>query len=211
MNSSSVQLAMYPFLNCRFALRIRTRSLTTNIGLPPPSRPYSRCQTASWFISFTIDGAMPKLRWYVLLYDHTTSRNLSRYLTVWCLVKYRHMRVFSVRLNLSTILAFVSSLCVEKWWTPFSFNNAWKERFRNSNPLSVCKVTGLILDNNYVNAATNDDADLFFSGMHYAHFENTSFTVSKNVIPSLSFSSLIRRRNRLATVHAVLPLRHNAV
>ena len=110
-------------------------------------------------------------------------------------------------LNLSTILAFVSSLCVEKWWTPFSFNNAWKERFRNSSPLSICNGMGLILDNNSVNAVTNDDADLFFSGMHHAHFENTSITVSKNVIPSLYFFKFDTSTRSACR----LPLRHNAV
>ena len=118
--------------------------------------------------------------------------------------------VFSVRLNLPTILALVSSLCVEKWRTPCSFSKASKDRLRNSSPLSVCSVIGLISDSNSINAITNDDADLFFSRMHHAHFENTSITVSKNVIPSLYFSVLIRRRNRPAIVSVVLPLRRIA-
>ena len=119
--------------------------------------------------------------------SHLRSCNLSRYLTVWCLVKYLPIRVFSVRLNLPTILALVSSLCVEKWRTPSSFNKASKDRLRNSSSLSVYSVIGLISDSNSINAITNDDADLFFSRMHHALFENTSITVSKNVIPSLSF------------------------
>ena len=34
VNSSSVQFAMYPFSKCRFALLMRTRSPTMNLGVP---------------------------------------------------------------------------------------------------------------------------------------------------------------------------------
>ena len=40
---------------------------------------------------------------------------------------------------------------------------------------------------NCVKAATNKAADLFFSGTHQASLENTSITVSMNVVPSLTF------------------------
>ena len=37
VNSSSVQFAMYPFSKCRFALLMRTRSPTLNLGVPTVS------------------------------------------------------------------------------------------------------------------------------------------------------------------------------
>ena len=88
------------------------------------------------------------------------------------------------------MLAFVSSLCVAKWCTPYSFSNRCSGRFKNSEPLSVCNVVGLLLVvtsfSNYLKAVTSDAADLLFSGMHHARFENTSITVSRNVVPSLA-------------------------
>ena len=107
------------------------------------------------------------------------------YRTGWLFVKYRHIRVFRVLLNLSTMLAFVSSLCVEKWCTPYCFSNFCNDLFKNSEPLSVCNVIGGLSRSNCVKAATNDAADLFFNGMHQARFENTSNTVRRNVVPSL--------------------------
>ena len=47
-----------------------------------------------------------------------------------------HIRVFRVLLNLSTMLAFVYSLCVAKWRTPYSFSNFCNDRFKNAVPLS---------------------------------------------------------------------------
>ena len=50
-------------------------------------------------------------------------------------------------------------------------------------------VVGLLLLTSFSNrlkAATSDAADLLFSGMHHARFENTSITVSRNVVPSLA-------------------------
>ena len=83
------------------------------------------------------------------------------------------MRVFRVRLNRSTMLAFVSSLCVPTWSTPCSFSNFCNGRFKNSVPLSVCNVFGAHLPSNCVKAATNEAADWFFSGTHQTSFENT--------------------------------------
>ena len=166
---------------------MRTRSPIRNLGVPPPSWPYNRCHTLSWLVPFTSDGAIPILRWYVLLYDRTKSCRTSRYRTDWFFVKYRHIRVFRVMLNLSTMLAFVSSLCVEKWCTQYCFSNFCNDLFKNSEPLSVCNVIGGLSRSNCVKAATNDAADLFFNGMHQARFENTSITVRRNVVPSLDF------------------------
>ena len=59
INISSIQFAMYPFSKCRFALLMRTRSPTLNLGLPTLSWPHKRCHTVSWLVLFTSDGAIP--------------------------------------------------------------------------------------------------------------------------------------------------------
>ena len=45
----------------------------TQLVTPLPSCPYRRCHTFSWFFALTSDGAIPMLRWGVLLYDRTKS------------------------------------------------------------------------------------------------------------------------------------------
>ena len=105
-------------------------------------------------------------------------------------VKERHIQVFKVLLKRSTMLAIVSSLCVAKWSTPFSLSNFCNALFKNSDPLSVCKlVIGALLPSNSAKAATRDTADMFFSGIHQARFENTPITVSRNAVPSFVFFS----------------------
>ena len=88
------------------------------------------------------------------------------------------------------MLAFVSSLCATKWCTPYSLSNFCNALFKNSDPLSVCKVIGALLPSNDAKAAIRDIADLFFSGIHQARFENTSITVSRNEVPSFVLFSL---------------------
>ena len=69
--------------------------------------------------------------------------NTSTHRNVWCFVKYRHIRIFSVRLKRSTILAFVSSLCVTKWWIP-CVSKSFLERSIDELPLSVCNAVGVV-------------------------------------------------------------------
>ena len=94
-----------------------------------------------------------------------------------------------VLLKRSTILAVVSSLCGAKFCTPYSLSNVCNTLFRNSDPLSVCMVIGALLPINGTNAATRDTADLFYSGIHQARFENRSITVSRNAVPSFVYFS----------------------
>lgn len=70
---------------------------------------------------------------------------------------------------------------------PCSFSKHFKERLRNSRPLSVCNVVGATSVNSPRNAVTNDDVDFVFGGAHPTHFKKTSVTVKRNVVPSLSF------------------------
>ena len=102
---------------------------------------------------------------------------------------HTHVRVSRVLLNLSTMLAFVSFVIRRKVEHGVLFSNFCNDRFKNSEPLSVCNVIGCLSHSNCVNAATNDAANLFFNGMHQAHFENTSITVRRNVVPLLDFST----------------------
>ena len=95
--------------------------------------------------------------------------------------------VFIVRLNLSTMFAFVFSLYVAKWCTPCPFSNFCNGQLNKLVPLSVCNVFGAPLPSNCVKAATNEAADLFFNGTHHASFENTSSTVRMIVVPPLTF------------------------
>ena len=114
--------------------------------------------------------------------------NASTYRNVWCFVKYCHIRVFSVRLKRSTILAFVSSLCVTKWWIPCVSKSFRKGRLRNSVPFSVCNGVGVVFSvSKRSNAATSVAPTLFFNGTHYARFEKTSITVNRNFVPLLYF------------------------
>ena len=53
--------------------------------------------------------------------------------------------------------------------------------------LSVCNAVGATSTSSVLNAATIDDADLFFSGTHHTCFEKTSITVNRKVMLSLSF------------------------
>ena len=127
--------------------------------------------------------------------------NASTYSNVWCFVKYRHIRVFSVRLKRSTILAFVSSLCVTKWWIPCVSTSFWKGRLRNSVPLSVCNAVGVVFSvSKRSNAATSVAPTLFFNGTRHARFEK------KRRLPSTGtlyhrciFSGSLRQQDRPAT------------
>ena len=67
------------------------------------------------------------------------------------------------------------------------FSNFCNGRLNKSVPLSVCNVFGALLPSNCVTAATNEAADLFFSGTQQACFENTSITVRMKVVPLLTF------------------------
>ena len=58
VNISSVQFAMYPFSKCCFALLMRTRSPTLNLGVPTLSWPYNRCHTVSGLVLVTSDTAV---------------------------------------------------------------------------------------------------------------------------------------------------------
>ena len=66
-------------------------------------------------------------------------------------------------------------------------SNFCNDRLNNSVTLSVCNVFGAPLLSNCVKAATNEAANLFFSGTHQASLETTLITISMNVVPSLTF------------------------
>ena len=115
--------------------------------------------------------------------------NASTCRNVWCFVKYRHIRVFNVRLKRSTILAFVSSLCVTKWWIPCVSKSFWKGRLRNSVPLSVCNAVGVSCS-----PSANARTPRRVSRRLYSLTERTmpvskkgSITVNRNFVPSLYF------------------------
>ena len=112
-NTSSVQFGVYPFSKWRFSFAILTWSPNLNLGFLPlvdwpcnltrTSFSFSFCD-ASW-------GVMPMLRWIEWVYRLKSAGSMSRYLVVLLALKYFHIQVFIVLLNLSTTTAF-PSLCV---------------------------------------------------------------------------------------------------
>ena len=129
---------------------------------------------------------MPILRCSVRLYDATISGKMSIYVKVSLCVKYFHILVFNVLLKRSTILAFVSSLCVVKKWTSFSFRNFLNTLFVNSVPRSVCKRIGCrpVLKMTWKSSFKVFPV-LSFNGRTHSYRDNTFIHVNKYLNPLL--------------------------
>ena len=114
--------------------------------------------------------------------------NASTYRKVWCFVKYRHIRVFSVRLKRSTILAFVSSLCVTKWWIPCVSKSFWKGRLRNSVPCPSVMLSASCSPSANARTPRRVSRRLYsLTERTMPVSKKTSITVNRNFVPSLYF------------------------
>ena len=123
----------------------------------------------------------------MLLYERSRSFSTSTYQRVPLNVKYFHIFDFKVRFNLSTTLAFTSSVSVVWKLILFSSNSICVGALMNSVPLSACKLAGFRSPNRSVNDVTTLLDDLFFNRIAHAYFGNTSIQVHRNLYPSLHF------------------------
>ena len=151
---------------------------------------YKLIQTWGSLSLLTSIGFMLILLWYELLYLWVTSLRKLIYLLLLFLVNNLNMIPLIVWLKRSTVLAFRSENVVKKLiWCFLRKFCTWE--FKNSVPLSVCTMAGLLFVclNNLVGAPLISAPCFDFRSKSQPYFDSTSIIDKMNLWPSFSLAS----------------------